>query len=262
MQPLALVRDAFVEPPEMDTAVSHAILRRVSQGELPATLRLHRPGRVVAFGPRDRVLPGFPAAVRAARDGGFGAVERLAGGRAAIFHEGTIAFSWITPDPSPREAIRARFDATTAILLEAMRELGVDARVGEVPGEYCPGDDSINARGATKIVGIGQRVIARAAHVGGVIVVGGSALVREALVPVYAALGLDWDPATTGAIEDEVPGVTWDEAEAAVAAAFGRRFDLAEAETEPATLARAESLIPRHRVTDPDQGDVPGARQE
>jgi len=34
----------------------------------------------------------------------------------------------------------------------AFRRLGVDARVGEVSGEYCPGAHSVNARGATKLI--------------------------------------------------------------------------------------------------------------
>ena len=245
-RPIRLVRDGFPEPPEMDTAISHAILRRASGGSLPETLRLHRPGRVVAFGPRDRVATGFAEAVAAARAQGFGAVERLAGGRAAVFHEGTIAFSWVTPDPAPREKIRERFDATTDILLEAMRALGVDARLGEVPGEYCPGEDSINARGATKIVGIGQRVIARAAHVGGVIVVTGSALIRDTLLPVYESLGLGWEPDTAGAIDDEVPGAVWEDAERAVLDAFGSRFELEEGVLDRDTLALAEELRSRH----------------
>jgi octanoyl-[GcvH]:protein N-octanoyltransferase len=152
-----LVRDGFPEPAEMDTAVSHATLRRVAEGLEPETLRLHRPAAVVAFGPRDRVAPGFPRAVAAAREHGFASIERLAGGRAAVFHEGTIAFSWAIPDPSAREGIRRRFDEIAGIMVEAMRSLGVDARIGEVPGEYCPGEHSVNARGETKVVGVGQR---------------------------------------------------------------------------------------------------------
>jgi hypothetical protein len=84
----------------------------------------------------------------------------------------------------------------------------VDARVGEVPGEYCPGGYSVNARGSTKLAGLGQRLIAGGAHVGAVIVVDRADLVREVLGPVYAALGLDWDPAAVGAVSDEAPGTT------------------------------------------------------
>ena len=119
----------------------------------------------------------------AARVQGFGAVEWLAGGRAAVFHEGTISFSWAIPDPKAREGIRPRFDAVAEIIVEALRSLGVDERIGEIPGEYCAGEHSVNAR-ATKLMGVGQRIIGGAAHVGGVIVVSGSDRVRGFHVPV------------------------------------------------------------------------------
>ena len=103
-----------------------------------------------------------------------------------------------------------------------------------MPGEYCPGAWSVNARGRTKLAGIGQRMIAGGAHAGGVLVVTGSDLLREALEPVYAALELDWDPATTGSVEDEVPGVDLDDVERAILAELAAEFELVEAETRPA----------------------------
>jgi len=206
----------------MDTAVSSALLRRVSEGSFPEAVRLHRPAAMVAFGPNDRHAPGYAAAVAAARAAGFGAVERLAGGRAAVFHEDTIAFSWIVPDPVPRLRIRQRFEWLSSLMAEAFLRLGVDARIGAVPGEYCPGEHSVNARGSVKLMGVGQRLVKGAAHVGGVVVVDGAARVREVLVPVYDALGLAWDPVTVGALADEAPGVTWEGAIGAVQEAFAR----------------------------------------
>ncbi len=248
MRRVQVVRAGFPEPDEMDTAVSHATLRLVAGGQMPETLRLHRPAAVVAFGPRDRVAPGFGTAVAAARRLGFGVIERLAGGRAAVFHRETLAFSWAMPDPSPREGIRPRFEEIAAIMAEAFRSLGVDARVGEVPGEYCPGEHSVNARGRTKLMGVGQRVVAGAAHVGGVVVVTGAERIREVLIPVYRALELDWDPATAGSLEDEVPGTTWERAEAAVLDAFAFRYELQDGELTPEALALAGELAPRHAV--------------
>ena len=67
----------------------------------------------------------------------------------------------------------------------ALCDLGVDARVGEVEGEYCPGEYSVNARGALKLMGVGQRIVRGAAHVGGVLVVGRSDRTRRVLEPVY-----------------------------------------------------------------------------
>jgi lipoate-protein ligase A len=202
----------------------------------------------VAFGPKDRVSPGYREAIEAAASQGFGTVQRLAGGRAAVFHEGTIAFSWAIADPSPREGIRRRFEELAALMTDAFRSLGVDARVGEVPGEYCPGEHSVNARGATKLMGVGQRIVAGAAHVGGVVVVSGSDRVRDVLLPVYRALDLPWDPATAGSLEDEVPGVTWDDAERAIVDQFGARFEIEEGRLAPGTLARAAELAPDYEA--------------
>ena len=132
-----------------------------------------------------------------------------------------------------------RFESIAGLVAAALARLGVDARVGEVPREYCPGAWSVNARGRTKLAGIGQRLIAGGAHAGGVLVVTGSELLRDALVPVYAALELDWDPATAGSVEDEVPGIGLDDAEEAILAELGERFELVEAELDPATLELA-----------------------
>jgi len=244
-----LIRESFPEPPALDTAVSHAILRGVSDGSRPQTLRLHRPGPIVAFGPLDRLSPGYGRAVEAARSRGFGAVQRLAGGRAAVFHEQTIAFSWAIPDPKPRLHIAERFEKASTIIVAALRDVGADARVGEVPGEYCPGEHSVNARGKTKLVGVGQRILLHAAHVGGVMVVGESDRVRDVLIPVYQALELDWDPATTGSVEDEVPGVLWDDVEEAILSRFRESYDLVEDSLPAEIMTRARELQPMHEVT-------------
>ena len=126
--------------------------------------------------------------------------------------------------------------------------MGVDARVGEVPGEYCPGAFSVNAGGRLKLAGIGQRLIKGGAHVGCVIVAAGSEELREVLIHVYEALAIEWNPATVGCVKDEVPGVTSAEVEEAILAALAERFELAEAELDPQTLALAKRLEPRHRV--------------
>ena len=198
MERLRLIRHSFPDQPELSTAVSRTILRRVAAGELPPTIRIHRPGNEVAFGRQDLASPGYEAAAEAARAAGFAAVERLAGGRAAVFHEGTIAIARAYSDPQPPKRTYARFEEMADLIAAALRGLGVDARVGEVPGEYCPGAYSVNARGATKLAGIGQRMIRGGAHMGGVVVASGGQEVARVLVPVYEALELDWDPATSG----------------------------------------------------------------
>ena len=201
---ISVIRDSYPDQPGLDTAVSASILRRVGAGEMPETLRIHTPGRYVAFGRQDLGVPGYGIAVEAARSRDFEAVERLAGGRAALFHEETLAFAWSVPHEDPRSAITAHFEEVTQILTFALRRLGVDAHVGEVTGEYCAGQYSINARHEKKIVGIGQRISGKATHIGGVIVVNHEDLVRETLIPIYSALDIPWKPDTTGSIAAEV----------------------------------------------------------
>src|SRR3546814_3395762 len=46
-----------------------------------------------SFGRQDTITAGYRDAVRAARSMGYEVVERLAGGRAAVFTTGTLAFS-------------------------------------------------------------------------------------------------------------------------------------------------------------------------
>ncbi|MDP8958334.1 MAG: lipoate--protein ligase [Actinomycetota bacterium] len=245
-RPIRLLRESFPDRPGLDTAVSRVLLQRASRGEVGETLRIHRPGAIVAFGRQDVVSDGYPEAVAAARRGGFQAVERLAGGRAAVFHEDTVAFSWCIPEEEPRQSIQRRFLDLGEVVLAALKALGVDARPGQVPGEYCPGTYSVNARGQKKIMGVGQRLAQRSAHVGGVVVVRGSERVRKILVPVYAALGVDWDERTVGSIEDEVGPIGYQAAEQALLDEFAARFHLEEGHLDQATLELARSLEPHH----------------
>ena len=251
MPPLRLYRRSFPDDPALDAAVSRALMLRVGAKELPSTLRLATPGPAVAFSKRDVVAPGYAAAVEAARAAGFEPIVRLAGGRAAIFHEGTLELAHAQADEDPRAGIHLRFAAAATLMTRALRVLGVDAHVGEVPGEYCPGRYSVNAARARKLVGLGQRVVAGGSHTGAVIVVDGAERVRAALGPVYEALGIDWDPGTVGAVADET-GLGSEAARSALRDAlvdqYAAQFDIEEAELDPGTLDLAHRLAPDHRV--------------
>ena len=253
MRALRILRDSFPGRPAYDTALSHALLRRVAAGDLPESLRLYQPDDVVLFSLLDARRPGFGAAVEAARRAGFAAVLRLAGGHAAVFSRDSLAFAWAIPHAEPRSGIRARFEAVSGLIARALCELGVDARVGEVAGEYCPGEYSVNARGRTKLMGVGQRVVRGGAHVGGVIVTGDSDRVRDVLVPVYRALELDWRPETTGCIVDEIGASTPGAVAEALIAELGRPVVAAALDSE--LLSLADTLVRRH---EPDslEGDA------
>jgi lipoate-protein ligase A len=239
---LRLLRDSFPDRPAFGTAVSEAILTRVAAGELPPTLRLHRPGPELALSKQDAVSPGFQRAVRVGRELGYEPVLRLAGGRAAAFHDGTLAVARATHETDAASGTRSRFEQVSGGLAAALRDLGVDARVGEIPGEYCPGEWSVSARGTSKLVGVGQRLVSGGAHVGAVIVVTGSQRLRELLVAVYEALGLEWDPATLGSVSDELAGVTLADVEDAILTRLGAGWDLVPGELDPATLELAARL--------------------
>ena len=79
-------------------------------------------------------------------------------------------------------------------------------------------------------------------------VVGGSDRIRDVLVPVNEALGLDWDPATAGSIEDELGEVDLSQVEEAILSRLRERHELSEQELDAATLELAERLEPNHRV--------------
>jgi lipoate-protein ligase A len=189
----------------------------------------------------------YPEAVAAARATGFEAIERLAGGRAAVFHEHTLAIAHARPDADPQAHIYPRFEESSEWLRAAVEGLGVDARVGEVPGEYCPGGYSVNARGQKKLAGIGQKLIKGAGHLGGVLVVENGARVRGVLVPVYQALGLDWNPSTASSVADEIQGVTMDDAESVLVERLGELYEIEEADLDAETVAMAKRLAPDHR---------------
>ncbi|MDH3730905.1 MAG: lipoate--protein ligase family protein, partial [Acidimicrobiia bacterium] len=227
-------------------AISSALLRLADGGEASETLRLYKPGREVAFGRQDVAATGYRSAVEAARQRGFEAIERLAGGRAAVFSPATIAFAWTIPDPDPRSRTERRFAMVAALLRTALSDLGIDARIGEVPGEYCPGRFSINAGGTIKLVGIGQRVTRRAAHVGGVIVVDDSAGINDILEPVYTALELDWRPQATGAIADVVPGAAYDGVLEAITRSIGKARPQLTESVDSKTMQLARQLAPSH----------------
>lgn len=241
---LTLIRDG--RPGPLDVAISHSILSAVSEGTRGPTLRLYVPGAVVAFGRADRVTRGYHAAVRSAKAHGFAAVERLAGGRAAVFHEKTIAFSLALPEDEPKAGIRQRFEMISHLMADAFSALGVDARVGEIRGEYCPGEWSVNAGGRTKVMGVGQRLVRRAAHVGGVVVVDDGRRIRDVLIPVYRALGLDWDPRTAGSLADRSPGITPRLVIQSIETQFAERFSITESALSTDLLRRADELVQDH----------------
>jgi lipoate-protein ligase A len=239
LEPMRLLRSGEAGSAALELAISHALLTRVSHGELPSPLRVYRPRAAVAFGKLDRLSPGFDAAVAAARTHGYEPVLRLPGGHAAAYNAASIGIDVVWALDDPATGTHDRFAHEGERLAAALRGLGVDARVGEVPGEYCPGAYSVNARGSVKLIGTAQRLVRGGPLHGASIDVGDGPGVRADLREVYAALGLEWDESTAGALDEEVGGVTLEAVEAAVIAAYGA---LEPADLDSDTLALAHRL--------------------
>lgn len=187
--------------PEQDCErVRQALLDLGSGG--PGLLRIYRSRPVAAFAPRDTMLKGYAEAAAAMRAHGFAPVERRTGGQLAVYDEGALVIDLVAPHPDPRPHVIERFADFSGALAAALINLGIDARVGMVPGEYCPGDYSVNAGGRIKIIGVAQRINRHGYHMGAVVAVESRPAVRHAVGLAYQVLGLPFEPATFGAIEE------------------------------------------------------------
>jgi octanoyl-[GcvH]:protein N-octanoyltransferase len=248
-----LIEGRAGEDPVLDLALATALLEQVASGRRGPVIRLYRPAPTVAFGRRDSFLAGFERATAAATRAGFAPAIRSAGGRAAAYHEDCLIIDEIVPAPDAMADVDARFAAEAESQAQALRGLGIDARVGEVAGEYCPGRFSVNARGQVKLIGAAQRIISGAWLFSTVVVVDGAARVRAVLEEVYAALELSWDPASVGSVADERAAVTVEQVRAALLAPLAARYGLERTALSAADGVAARDLLDRHRP-------VPGAK--
>jgi octanoyl-[GcvH]:protein N-octanoyltransferase len=231
------------DDPVLDIAVTHALLRSVAAGRRAPALRVFLPGPTVAFGRLDALRPGFAAACGAARRHGYTPVIRPAGGHAAVYDEHAVVVEHVTAETDVTAGLQARFEHQSGRLRGVLEEeLGLDARVGELRGEYCAGAHSINLDGRLKVVGIAQRAIRGAALTTAVVTVQDAARLRAVIADVYAALELDVVPATAGTIDERLPGITAARVAELVAAAYGGT----PAPLDGDVLAAAADLVPRH----------------
>jgi lipoate-protein ligase A len=187
---------------------------------IPGTRRVFRPGPTAAFGRLDRLRPGYADAQDAARHHGFEPMLREGGGHAVVYDERSVVLEEVTGGGDGIAGIQRRFGEGTAQLVAALRSLGLEPQVGELPGEYCAGAHSISLDGI-KVVGTAQRVTRSAALFAAVVLVGGGDAIRAGLTDVYAALELEWEPSTAGAIQDIAPHITPEAVEQALVSAGG-----------------------------------------
>lgn len=233
----------------MEMAYTHALLRRASRGSPGPVVRLYQPADdVVAFGRRDTLRPRFRDAVRVCRDAGFRPVVRPSGGRAVAYTSSSIVVDLVAPDRDAVGGVESRFVSLGTTYVDVLRQVGIDARLGEVTDEYCPGEFSVNARGLVKLVGTAQRIVRRAWLFGAVLVVDDAPRLREVYAAMYPHLDLAFDPASVGSVRDEAPEVRVDDLRHRLLSRLGAADAVVETAPDGPTLAEARDLVARHRV--------------
>lgn len=233
----------------LEVAMAQAMLRRVGRGEAGPMLRAYRPtGPAVAFGRRDVRLPGFETAVAAVRRAGFTPCVRAPGGRAVAYTEDALVVDHVGPDPDWPSQLESRFAEFGGLWAGVLRGFGVDARVGEVPGEYCPGSHSVNARGVVKLVGTAQRMIRGAWLFSAVLVVDGAPVLRPLLREIYGALELPFADSSVSSLSEEAPGIGFAAVERAVLGAYDQAYGLTPTRLPDGLVEEAVELMEAHRV--------------
>lgn len=239
-----------------ELAITHALLREASAGAPGAgeVVRVYSPAApTVVFGRRDTRLPGFAAAVAAARAAGFATAVRVVGGRAVAYSPCDVVVDRVRRDVRAVDDMDHRFETFGRQCAAALTRHGIDARVGPVPGEYCPGEHSVNGRGKVKLVGTAQRVVHRAWLFSALLVVDRAEPVREVLTEVYARLGLPFRPESVGSLREESPGLTTAYVVEQVLDLCARGARI-EADLPPEVRVKAARLLGEHRI-----GPRPGA---
>ncbi len=204
-----------------DLELSRELLAAVARRPgVDRAVRVYRPRPTVAMTGRERLLPGVAEACRIAAEHGFEPVVRPTGGRAVVYDETCLVVDVIEGEHGGRADHRDAFVGIGDGFVRALRGLGVDARLGPVPGEYCPGDYSVNARDSVKLVGTAQRVVRRARLVGASLAAGPVEHLVPVLDRVNRCLGLEWSTATFGSVALEAPAVAPEELESAILTAL------------------------------------------
>jgi octanoyl-[GcvH]:protein N-octanoyltransferase len=248
-----LLPDRF-ESPATAYGYQRVLFEQVATGARGPTISITPSTRHLGVTGRDRFRPGFPDAVRAARERGYPVLVRSSGGGATAAHHGTFGFSLIRPASSgePGRTVRDRYKEAAALVLGAFARLGVrDATVGEVRDEFCPGDHSIRVGSwehGAKLVGIAQRVTRRATSVGGIVLVEGEEELARVLERVYAAMRLPFRPGSVGSLRRAGCTAGFEEIIGAFAAEAALRYGAVRVPLDGPTLAAARDGGETHLV--------------
>ncbi|MEU0885036.1 hypothetical protein ABZ345_41130 [Lentzea sp. NPDC005914] len=199
----------------------------------------------VAFSGRDLRSPGIAAATEIARAAGFETVVRSPGGRMVAYDSGAVVIDHLDRTTGIRHAGSATFAANAESHVKVLRGLGdIDARVGEVDGEYCPGEYSVNVAGTVKVIGSAQRVTATGSLFSTVVQVVISDRVRAVITDVSEALGYDLRQSSVAGLADYGPALTAGQVAAAFEADYRSRLDLTDGKLPAEVVAHASTVTP------------------
>ncbi|MCG0238481.1 MAG: biotin--protein ligase [Firmicutes bacterium] len=193
-------------PLEDQFEADQRLLREVAAGKRPPTVRLWRHRGALALGHRDTRLPGWREAADRIAARGYAVAVRPSGGLAVPLDPGVLNIGLFYPDPTG--AVDPGFRAMHRLLAACLRSLGLQPRVGEVPGGYCPGRSDVSV-GGRKVAGVAQRRTRGGAGVVAFLLVEGEGAARGRLAAEFyrlaARAGDALEPAA--ASPDRTPGV-------------------------------------------------------
>ena len=107
-------------------------------------------------------------------------------------------------------------------------------------------------------MGVGQRIVRGAAHVGGVLCISRTIDMQRVLTPVYEALGYSLKPETIGSLSDDRSDIDIETVTASLIDSFKLGARLQEEKLKGSFVERARSIEDDHRATASSM--LPGSR--
>lgn len=241
------------EDPAVAYGYQRVVFEQVASGQRPPTISITLSDRHVGVTRRDTFRSGFDEAVRASNEEGYPVLVRSSGGGATAAGDGTFGFSVVRPADNRETArsIRERYDEAAGLVLGAFSRMGLQAEVGEVREEFCPGDHSIRVgswRNGSKVVGIAQRITRRATSVGGIVLVSGERELEHVLKRVYGAMSLPFRTGNVGSLRQAGLAAGVAEVIEAFATEAESRYDAGRISLDEATVEEARRSGGRHVI--------------
>lgn len=233
--------------PVDDVALGPALLKAGDMFD-GGVVRVYSPRPTAAFSRRDSHQPGFADAAAAVAGLGFTPVIRPQGGRLAVYHQGSVVIDQVLRRRDAAHGLAERFESFAAIHQEALGALGADVRIGELDGEYCPGEHSLNVAGRFKVVGSAQRITRDGWLFSTTVQVSGTALLREVTTAAYHALGYELRPLTVGSLEDAVGSLNPEQVRTALLPVHARSDTARCSELPAAVVDELERARSQRRV--------------